>query len=418
MDKDKLKRLEKIATEEGTPILVIDHAQIRDNYKRFRERLPRVQAYYAVKANSDPEIIETLFREGASFDVASISEYESVEDFVSRYLSVTEYEDFMWDKIIYANPVKDTSSLKELNRHRPLMTYDCIEEMEKIKEHCPRAGVLLRIKVPNEGSQVKFDHKFGIEYELAPELIKKTIEAGIGVEGLSFHAGSQCNNPENFVKALQYSADVFDKVHKMGLDIGASKQGEPKMKILDIGGGFPVKYNGDDQSFSGLTKIINKELDISFPQDKFSILAEPGRYLVANAGTAVFNTILAKHSVNPPCYHIDDGTYGLLSAMVFDHLKIKMEAFREGEKSECYVFGKSCDGFDTLSENPHLPNTSKIYLPKLKTEDLVYVENMGAYTTASATMFNGFPLPKVFHIGRNTKKNPNLNQSSSQIQNK
>ena len=64
MNKDKLEKLEKIAQKEGTPILVIDHSQIRKNYQEFKEKLPRVQVYYAVKANSEKEIIKTLFNEG------------------------------------------------------------------------------------------------------------------------------------------------------------------------------------------------------------------------------------------------------------------------------------------------------------------------------------------------------------------
>ncbi|MEK6935240.1 MAG: type III PLP-dependent enzyme [Nanoarchaeota archaeon] len=397
MNKDKLEKLEKIAQKEGTPILVMDHSQIRKNYQTFKEKLPRVQIYYAVKANSEKEIIKTLFKEGASFDVASLPEFTAVLDFV-KDLPLQEFDDFIWDNIIYANPVKKVDSLKILHRHKPLLTYDCIEEMEKIKEYCPEAGVLLRIKVPNEGSQVKFNHKFGLDYELAPDLIEKTIKAGIGVEGISFHAGSQCNNPLNFVKALEYASYVFNETDKRELKVGESVTKGYPIKILDLGGGFPVKYNGDDQSFGGLAKIINKELDRLFPIDKVDVLAEPGRFLVANAGIAIFNIILAKHSLNPPCYHIDDGTYGLLSAIVADHLKIKMEAFREGEKSECYVFGQTCDGWDIISENPDIPNNSKIFLPKLKTGDLVYVENMGAYTNASASRFNGYELPKVVHV--------------------
>ena len=66
-----LASLEKIAKEVGTPVLVIDHEKIRENYKEFKELLPRVQAYYAVKANSNPEIVKTLYIMGASFDVAS-----------------------------------------------------------------------------------------------------------------------------------------------------------------------------------------------------------------------------------------------------------------------------------------------------------------------------------------------------------
>ncbi len=389
--------LEKIAQKEGTPILVIDHSQIRKNYQEFKEKLPRVQVYYAVKANSEKEIIKTMFNEGASFDVASLNEFFLVLDFIKN-LPPKEFNNFIWDNIIYANPVKEQASLHVLNQYRPLLTYDSIEEMEKITKHCPEAGVLLRIKVCDEGSVVKFSNKFGISPEEAPDLIEKTIKAGLIVEGISFHAGSQCNNPLNFTKALESAAYVFKEADSRGLKIGESVSKGYLTKILDIGGGFPVKYNGNEQSFKGLSKLINNELDKLFPIDEFDILAEPGRFLVANAGTEIASILLAKHSKSPPCYHINTGIYQDFSAMIYDHIHINLEAFKDGEKSECYVFGPTCDGLDTLSENEYIHNTSKIFLPKLEEGDMVYAENMGAYSNASATRFNGYDPAKVVHV--------------------
>ncbi|MDD5192082.1 MAG: type III PLP-dependent enzyme [Candidatus Nanoarchaeia archaeon] len=406
MNKDKLEKLEKIAQKEGTPILVMDHAQIRRNYKEFTEKLPRVQVYYAVKANSEREIIETLFKEEASFDVASLKEFLLVLD-VIKTLPPKTLDNFIWNNIIYANPVKETDSLHVLDKYKPLLTYDSIEEMEKITKHCPEAGVLLRLKVSDEGSVVKFSNKFGIEPKEAVDLIEKTINSGLTVEGVSFHAGSQCNDPQNFVKALKSAAYIFKEADLRGITIGESVTRGYPVKILDIGGGFPIKYNGNEQSFTGLAKTINKELDRLFPIDKVDVLAEPGRFLVGNAGTEVASIILAKHSKKPICYHLNTGVYHDFSSMIYDHAPINLESFKEGEKSECYVFGPTCDGLDTLSENEYIHNTSRIFLPKLSDGDMVYAENMGAYTNASATNFNGYPPAKVVHI--------NMKQSISVI---
>lgn len=390
--------LEKIAQKEGTPILVMDHSQIRKNYHEFIERLPRVHVYYAVKANSEKEIIKTLFNEGASFDVASLPEFFLVLSFIKN-LPPKEFENFIWDNIIYANPVKEPDSLHVLNRYNPLLTYDSIEEMKKITKHCPEAGVLLRIKVCDDGSVVKFSNKFGISPEEAPNLIEKTIKAGLTVEGISFHAGSQCNNPLNFIKALESAAYIFKEANSRGLNIGesVSKQGY-LTKILDIGGGFPVRYEGNEQSFNELSKIINNELGKLFPKDEVCVLAEPGRFLVANAGTEIASIILAKHSKSPACYHLNAGVYQDFSSMIYDHAPIKLGSFKKGEKSECYVFGPTCDGLDTLSENEYIHNTSKIFLPELEEGDRIYAKNMGAYTNVSATRFNGVEPAKVIHV--------------------
>ncbi|MBS3075706.1 type III PLP-dependent enzyme [Candidatus Pacearchaeota archaeon] len=394
MDKEFLK---KIATKNETPFLIIDHEQIRKNYNEFRKRLPRVQIYYAIKANSEPEILKTLYKLGSSFDVASLNEFNLVFNLV-KDLEPKELQNFIWNNIIYANPVKKPDSLHVLNLYKPLLTYDSYEEMQKIKTHCTDAGLLLRIKISDEGSVVKFSNKFGIEPEKAVDLIIETIKQGLGVEGISFHAGSQCNNPKNFINALETVAKIFEEVELKGYKIGETVTSSNPIKIVDIGGGFPVQYNGNEQSFKELTSAINKALDKLFPKDKVTILAEPGRFIVANAGTAVSSVILAKHSIKIPLYHIDDGVYHTFSAVMYDHFELDLESVREGEKTECKVFGPTCDGLDELSENSYIHNTKKIFLPKLYEGDLIFQKNIGAYSTASSTSFNGMPGARIIHI--------------------
>src|SRR3989442_1622761 len=147
-------QLQKLARKHGTPVVIIDHDEIRRNYAEFKKHLPKVQAYYAVKANPAPEIIRTLYKAGASFDVASLPEfmlvYENIKD-----LPPKEQQDFIWDKIIYANPTKPKETLQALNQYKPLVTYDNLIELRKIKQYAPQAGVVLRLRVPNTGSMVE-----------------------------------------------------------------------------------------------------------------------------------------------------------------------------------------------------------------------------------------------------------------------
>src|SRR3989338_1918810 len=230
--KEYLGKLADIARINGTPVFIIDHEKILENYKEFREALPRVQAYYAVKANSNPEIVKTLYNAGASFDVASFPEFMIVYENIKN-LPEKERQDFIWDKIIYANTIKQDVTLKELDPYKPLVTYDNIEELKKIKRHCPHAGVVLRISVPNTGSMVELSSKFGADCGEAVDLILEAFNTELVVEGLSFHVGSQCNNFENYIQALQISSSIFKESDSRG----------HKIKILDIGGGFPVRYN-------------------------------------------------------------------------------------------------------------------------------------------------------------------------------
>jgi ornithine decarboxylase len=202
------KRLQQLAREHGTPLFVVDHDELRKNYATFRKYLPRVQAYYAVKANSDPAIVKTLFEAGASFDVASMPEFMIVHELI-REMPEKERQAWIWDKIIYANPIKANGTLRQLDRYKPLVTYDNAEEIKKIKKYAPRAGLALRLRVPNTGAMVELSSKFGAASGEAVDLILAAEKEGLTVEGISFHVGSQTTNFDNYVQALNLAANVF-----------------------------------------------------------------------------------------------------------------------------------------------------------------------------------------------------------------
>jgi ornithine decarboxylase len=373
--------LQNLACEQGTPIFVIDHEKLRDNYREFRENLPKVQVYFAVKANSNPEIVKTLYEMGSSFDVASMPEFMIVYENI-RKMPAKERQDWIWDKIIYANTIKPIETLESLDKYNPLVTFDNIEELKKLRQHAPHAGLVLRIRVPNTGSLVELSSKFGAHPGEAVDLIVAAFDMGLVVEGISFHVGSQCTNFENYVQALQLSADIINEVE--------TRTGK-KLRILDIGGGFPVKYNPEVKSFKILAKQLTAEIKRLFPKD-MQILAEPGRFLVANACSVVAKVVGKAFRDGKPCYYINDGVYHTYSGQVFDHSNYPVLPFNEGETHISAVFGPTCDAFDTI--------TLSAELPVLEIGDLVYSENIGAYSHASSTYFNGFPPAKVVHINK------------------
>lgn len=374
-------RLKKLAQEHGTPLFIIDHAALRKRYREFRRHLPRIQVYYAVKANADPMIVRTLFEEGASFDVASMPEFMIVYENI-RKMPAKERQQWIWDKIIYANPTKPTDTLEELNKYKPLVTFDNLEEIHKIKKHAPNAGLVLRLKVPNTGAMVELSSKFGAHPGEAVDLILEADRVGLTVEGISFHVGSQTTNFDNYVQALALSANIFQE---------ARDRGYTKMNLLDIGGGFPAPYDATVRPFKELAKVINTELDRLFPKD-IQILAEPGRFLAAVCGTSVASVIGKAVRDGRTNYYINDGVYHTYSGVIFDHCKYPVHAVKGGKTSLCAVFGPTCDALDVVSMAENLPD--------LQRGDLVYSVNIGAYSHASATYFNGFPPAKVVHINR------------------
>jgi ornithine decarboxylase len=375
-----LQLLQKLARKHGTPLFVVDHAQLRKNYALFKKHLPRVQAYYAVKANPDPAIVNTLYGAGASFDVASMPEFLIVHENI-KDLPAKERQDWIWDKIIYANPIKAIETLEQLNQYKPLVTYDNEEEIRKIKRHAPQAGLCLRLKVPNTGAMVELSSKFGAAPGEAVDLILAADKAGLTVEGLSFHVGSQTTNFENYVAAINLAANVYKE---------AQDRGYTKMNLLDIGGGFPAPYDSSVKPFRELARVINRELDRLFPKD-VQILAEPGRFLCATAATAVSQIIGKARRDGKLCYYINDGVYHTFSGVIFDHCHYHLKAFKKGAEEICSIFGPTCDALDVVSMAENLPTN-------LELGDLLYSENIGAYSHASSTYFNGFPPATVIHI--------------------
>jgi ornithine decarboxylase len=376
MEKNLLLKLVK---KHGSPLQIVNHKVIRENYRRFKKALPRVQAYYAVKANSDPSIIKTLFDEGSSFDVASYNEFIEVYNLIEKWREKKK-EYFIWDRIIFSNTIKDRDTLKKINKYKPLVTYDNIEELRKIKQYCRKAGLILRLKVPDSGSQVEMASKFGAEPSDASGLIKKAFDLGLKVEGLSFHVGSQCTNFENYIASLSITSGILNEAGKNGF----------KLDIIDIGGGFPALYDSNVPRFEKLSAILNKEFDSLFPEE-IEIIAEPGRFLVATSSTLVSEIIGKAKRDNKIFYHINDGVYHTFSGVVYDHWIPNFHSFRKGKKEICAVVGQTCDSFDKISMAEHLPGNLAI-------GDYLYTENIGAYSTASSTKFNGSEGAKILHI--------------------
>ncbi|MBP7735681.1 MAG: type III PLP-dependent enzyme [Spirochaetes bacterium] len=375
MKKDILPLVRK----HGTPLFILDHGKIRENYRAFKKNLPRVQCYYAVKANSNQEIIKTLFNEGSSFDVASYNEFMQVYEYIKNFNKKDKHF-YIWDKIIFSNTIKDRDTLRKIKRYRPLVTFDNIDEVKKIRDHCETAGLVLRLKVPDIGSQVEMSSKFGAEPGEALGLIRRAADMGLDVEGLSFHVGSQCVNFDNYTAALEITSGIFHDARKKG----------HRLNIVDIGGGFPVPYDAHAPRFENLAKVLNAEFGRLFPDD-IEILAEPGRFMVATAATLVTEIIGKARRDGKLFYHINDGVYHTFSGVVYDHWIPNFESLKRGKREVCAVVGPTCDSFDKISLSVHLPGNLEI-------GDYLYTTNIGAYSTASSTKFNGFDGAKIIHV--------------------
>lgn len=202
------------------------------------------------------------------------------------------------------------------------------------------------------------------------------------VEGLSFHVGSQCTTFDNYTAALDIASQILHDARKSGHNV----------KIVDIGGGFPVPYDARVPQFEKLAAIINEECDRLFPED-VELIAEPGRFMVATAAVLVSEIVGKARRDGKIFYYINDGVYQTFSGVVYDHWIPNFHAFKAGPAEVCAVVGPTCDSFDKISLSEQLP-------ADLQIGDYLYTENIGAYSIASSTRFNGFKGAKILHLNK------------------
>jgi ornithine decarboxylase len=365
--KSRHRSLQRLAKTYGTPLMVISRSAVRKQIERFRKALGRVEPFYAVKANPHPEVLKTLVACGTGFDVASMPEMDAALAAGAKP-----------SQLVFANTIKPEPAIRAAaQRGVNLMTFDSEYELDKMSEHAPGAQVLVRVKVPNVGSVVELSLKFGAEPADAMDLLIKAHKLGLKPAGVSFHVGSQCTHAENYIQALELAAIIFRDARLKRLPL----------RILDIGGGFPIQhFDGQEPLFEPAAEIISRELDRLFDSN-VRIIAEPGRIVVGPAATLIMRVVGKAIRENKHWYYVDDGVYGALSGIIFDHAKYQFKVTTNGRTQLSTLAGPTCDSLDIIARGEQMP--------ELEIGDIVYVENIGAYSVATATNFNGLPPARV-----------------------
>ncbi len=365
MKKEKYFRLNKeeteaLAQEYGTPLLVLSLEQIEKNYRLLRTHLPRVKVFYAIKANPHRRILELMRDLGSNFDVASDGEIMELSS-----LGVDG------SRMIYANPMKTVNGLRACrNAGVGKMTFDSAGEIDKMARECPGATVLLRIRIDNSSAHVDLNKKFGAAREQALELLLKARDAGLDAAGIAFHVGSQTTSADPYLYALDIAREIFEEAAVAGM----------QLRIMDIGGGFPIPEPKVRFNLQEMLNQINARLDEDFPG--VEIWAEPGRFICGTAVNLITSVIGVTERDGQPWYFLDEGLYGTFSGVLFDQWDFKLISFKEGEQVAATFAGPSCDSLDIMFRGKMTVRQEE--------GDLILVPICGAYTSASATTFNGF----------------------------
>lgn len=351
---------EYLADRYGTPLLVLSLEQVLKNYRFLRDHLPGVKVYYAMKSNPERRLVAALTEAGACFDVASDGEMLALQE-----MGIAP------ERIIYANPVKTAGGLAVAGRTGVRrFTFDSENEIGRIARAIPGGTVLLRIRVDNPQALVDLNKKFGAPPDDALRLLRLAREQGLDVAGLCFHVGSQSTSAKAYTDAIKACRRIADAAAADGFSL----------RYLDIGGGFPIPTPQDDVDVAAMLARIGEALTAAFPDTE--IWCEPGRFICGTAVNLITRVIGAQTRNNQQWYFLDEGLYGTFSGVIFDHWDFALESFREGRQIAATFAGPSCDSFDVMfHDKPTVP---------LAVDDLILVPNCGAYTSASATTFNGF----------------------------
>ncbi|GMG19798.1 unnamed protein product [Ambrosiozyma monospora] len=318
------------------------------------------------------------------------------------------------NKIIYANPCKSIPYIRYANDHKiNLTTVDNIDELNKISKYHPHCGILIRIQTFDQNSTCPLSVKFGADANYAIELIQRCKELNLNLKGVAFHVGSGCNDLNTIQRAIEDSRYLFDL---------ADREFSIKFDTLDIGGGFT------DLTFTPVAESMNHWLNLKFPLDQFGhvkIYSELGRFLSSSLFTLVTNITSKRGGLQKERLYLNDGLYGNLNCVLFDHQVVTAKVatskgvFKYFETcgngthndnggthnsnnsdnnnlsttsstttttlfhKEYSIWGPTCDGLDCISPSCKLTHEVDI-------GDWIYFENVGAYTSAASTNFNGF----------------------------
>lgn len=349
------------------PLYVLRPDRLARAAKEFLSLFPG-DALYAVKVNPDKTVIQTLYRSGVkSFDVASIDEVRLAAKIAPKA------------KLYFMHPVKSPEAVREAYFTHGVRAFvlDTEEELFKIVRETGLAvdlELFVRLSLPKNGSAaIDFSPKFGAKPEEAAKLLVKARSVASRL-GLCFHVGTQTADPAIYARAIAAAASVLEK-SKVAID------------VLDIGGGFPVPYPGEDIPPLSVYMDTITEALLRHGLSDIPLLAEPGRVLTAQAGSLVVRVEQRRGDT----LYINDGTYGGLfdaGAQLKTRYPVRAIYARERKRKSAplknFSFaGPTCDSIDMMPGPFALP-------ADIATGDWIEIGNTGAYSAVLRSNFNGF----------------------------
>ena len=363
---DRFTQLAARYKDVDTPFLLMDRDLLREQALLFKEQAGRCSVFYAVKANTDPEVMRLLYEAGIGFEVASETELRTAQSLGASA-----------EQTISGNPVKSPGFITAMHESGVRrFVFDSTTEAEKLAELAPGSEAIVRLTVDNSSSAWPLADKYGVDPDEALELLDYAGSLGLSQAGITFHVGSQCFDLDGWRKALEQTALLWERCEDRGLSLS----------VLNLGGGFPAHHSQAIPSLPDTFASIFRQVDEMFPSN-VELQVEPGRGLVGDAGVMV-TTVIGKATRKGDAWlYLDCGVFnGLMEASGGIQYAF-WPATATGPTKPWTITGPSCDSMDVIAKGVELPE------PEVGERVLIYPA--GAYTTAYASQFNGAPIPQV-----------------------
>lgn len=354
-----------------TPVYALYPDRFRAAAKRFLDGFAG-HTLYAVKANPAPRILDQVHAAGIRhFDTASVAEIALVR---GRFPDAHCH---------FMAPVRFPGAAREARENFGVRDYviDADSELDKLLAETGGGKglrIFVRLATPLGSALIELSSKFGTTPDDGARLLKRVAASGAEA-AITFHVGSQCLSPFSYAQAIEIARRTADL---SGVPIAA----------LDVGGGFPGPYLGNDVPPYHWYFDTIREAFSTFPDaDRCELLCEPGRALVAE-GVGLVTRIVSRRDDR---LYLNDGIHGSLDELTlpgwtadYPRRVLTRDADanvreRTGATMPFKVFGPTCDTLDVLPRPLILPSD-------IAEGDFIVFETIGAYSAALRTGFNGF----------------------------
>ena len=360
-----------------TPYFLLNQSELVHSIKLYQNAFPGTDIYYAMKANSEPEVLSLIKDQGLGFEVASWYELRLL-----KKIGVPS------QKVIYGTSVKPIKHIKEFVKFGvDRFAFDSEQELAKLSKYAPGSKVYVRVLVDDSADSIfRMSEKFGISPQKAIELLVKARGYGLIPYGISFNVGSQARNPRAWANGILDLLPCIKELEKKGINL----------KMIDLGGGFPQSYIEGDKisSVQTIGKYTSKELQ-TLPEG-IQIIIEPGRGIIAHPMALVVSVIAKIKRQNGYWLYLDGGAYNaLLESMAYQgttrYRVNTLKKYKNQPIEKFILTGPTGDNLDVITRSELLPSSIDV-------GDKLIIHDAGAYSLVLTTPFNGFPKPKVHVI--------------------